>query len=53
MTWDSSRGMAVCQAQKFFPRNLISSLGSFGCGWHSATASSRACIRQEPHPLII
>jgi hypothetical protein len=35
--------MAVCQAQKLLPKYLISSLGSFGCGWHSAMPSSSAC----------
>ena len=35
--------MAVCHAQKVFPKNLISSLGSLGCGWHRLMPSSSAC----------
>lgn len=43
MTCDSSSGMALCQAPKVLPRYLMSSLGSFGCGWHSVMASKSVC----------
>ena len=48
-TWDSSRGMALCQAQKVLPRYLISSLGSFGCGWHRLMPSNKACTTLGLH----
>lgn len=34
MTCDSSRGTPMCQAQWFLAMHLVSSAGSFGCGWH-------------------
>ncbi len=41
-TWDSNRGMAMCQALYVLPRNLMSSDGNLGCGWLRLMPSSKA-----------
>lgn len=59
MTWDSSSGMAMCQALYVLPRKRMSSEGIFGCGWLSEMPSSSACRYSEslheayPEPHVL
>ena len=47
MTWDSSSGMAMCQALYVFPRKRMSSDGIFGWGWLNEMPSNSACKHER------
>ncbi len=47
MTWDSSSGMAMCQALYVFPRKRMSSDGIFGWGWLNEMPSNSACKHEQ------